>query len=1003
MDWKRKRWPAFVTLIVGMAFVIGSFSLATMGQLSLIDDDFEAYRHWPGEPPEVPDCTGYPNQEAAETEGWIFGVPWKLVDECELYGMLLDYPSLFPFATTIQAAYVGFVDPNTGTASYDGIEVSDPVLWTPFLELDVECQFIQASFDYWRQVEFYGDLPELDEDQVEPDEGDKNFDQTWVVVTFYSEQTESAVVGEPVTIWYKDSAWPSLAEWISAGPFSVPIDPQTASYVRMSFHFEAVDNYENEYVGWFVDNVDLSCYDNPPQICWDDDTPLNLKQGEVGEKNGESWDPYEVNFRDYMTEYGSDREIRFFLAKEGSGGCDCGFGDCVKLTDRDPYPLPERMTLTADGMLYASTLTEDMIGNYTFWVMVEGEGDRGNNCACHEFHLAIRSADETGYNENFPSAQDEWDLCGPGTPPDENLWAEVTAVYPETTPFTVLPDAEYGTVAYFGFPEENPPENNAIGGTYSNGERVKGCYCVDLVAEGTFCCLESYEGYEVEIAFKHFRQVEYYMGGAYDKTYVQVCTDTRDVVDDEDLKWETVASLSWDSRDASTLVWKWEQERTGIYIPVIDHEENPDDVHRLRVRFCFDSIDGYGNEYFGWAVDEVRVWLREATFEITACPLPAGYVGEPYSHELTYTGGSAGNRMYAEGLPEGLEVVKEGDAYYIKGTPRRTGVYEVTLGMEEYGTRICTLEILEQRCFFHEDFEDDPIWIWGAMWRRVGPDGEAFNEEEPCPIDELEPDLASNHVAAYNYNPDGGTTNYWTNPPARTTGLLSLIDEPAGLDVVGAQYIELTFDSCREVEQFSAGYDQTKVQVRFDTATTWHTVWYKDSADTNSTEWEREEANHGIPFEVPENAKKMWVRFVFDSVDKWYNSYFGWMIDNIQICFADEGGPIADEESYYGPSSMGIRRDTGGLSVTNFPNPVEDVHTTTFTVRGEGVEAIRIQIFDQNETLVFEQQIEGQELEWHTDNNYGEYLANGTYFYRAYALVDGDWIPTQFQKVVILR
>jgi hypothetical protein len=233
--------------------------------------------------------------------------------------------------------------------------------------------------------------------------------------------------------------------------------------------------------------------------------------------------------------------------------------------------------------------------------------------------------------------------------------------------------------------------------------------------------------------------------------------------------------------------------------------------------------------------------------------------------------------------------------------------------------------------------------------------------------------------------------------------LLSLVDDPAGLDIGDAQYIELSFDSCRKVEQFSSGYDQTKVQVRFNTATTWHTVWYKDSSDANSDEeWEHEVGNHGIAFAVEPGATTMWVRFVFDSVDAWYNNYFGWMIDNIQICFADEGGPIAPESSYM--SNTGVRRSSADeLSVMNFPNPVQDVHTTTFTVRGMGVEAIRIQIFDQYETLVFEQQVEGQDLEWHTDNNYGEYLANGTYFYRAYARIDGEWVPTKFEKLVILR
>jgi hypothetical protein len=72
-------------------------------------------------------------------------------------------------------------------------------------------------------------------------------------------------------------------------------------------------------------------------------------------------------------------------------------------------------------------------------------------------------------------------------------------------------------------------------------------------------------------------------------------------------------------------------------------------------------------------------------------------------------------------------------------------------------------------------------------------------------------------------------------------------------------------------------------------------------------------------------------------------------------------------------------------------------------VRGVGIEAIKIQIFDLDENLVYEEEVPGNELTWHTVNQYGEYLANGVYFYRALAKIGGKWIPTKFQKLVILR
>ena len=89
--------------------------------------------------------------------------------------------------------------------------------------------------------------------------------------------------------------------------------------------------------------------------------------------------------------------------------------------------------------------------------------------------------------------------------------------------------------------------------------------------------------------------------------------------------------------------------------------------------------------------------------------------------------------------------------------------------------------------------------------------------------------------------------------------------------------------------------------------------------------------------------------------------------------------------------------------VTVGPNPVTEVHTATFTARGVGVEALKIQIFDLSGRLVFEKETSGNQLEWHTENNAGEYLANGVYIYRALVEIGGNWIATKVQKIVILR
>ena len=94
------------------------------------------------------------------------------------------------------------------------------------------------------------------------------------------------------------------------------------------------------------------------------------------------------------------------------------------------------------------------------------------------------------------------------------------------------------------------------------------------------------------------------------------------------------------------------------------------------------------------------------------------------------------------------------------------------------------------------------------------------------------------------------------------------------------------------------------------------------------------------------------------------------------------------------------------LTFGNYPNPIVDINTTTFMVRGPMavfVEQIRVQIFDLFGRLVYEQEEAGMSLDWHTNNMYGEYLANGVYLYMMYAKIDGEWAVSEVKKLVILR
>jgi hypothetical protein len=103
---------------------------------------------------------------------------------------------------------------------------------------------------------------------------------------------------------------------------------------------------------------------------------------------------------------------------------------------------------------------------------------------------------------------------------------------------------------------------------------------------------------------------------------------------------------------------------------------------------------------------------------------------------------------------------------------------------------------------------------------------------------------------------------------------------------------------------------------------------------------------------------------------------------------------------------LNVKEVLAGLSVRNVPNPIRSEHTTTFKVEGKGVElveAIRVDIYNQAGQRVFTQDINAKELEWHTDNEAGELLANGVYLYQVWVKITDTWYPTGVHKLAVVR
>jgi len=152
------------------------------------------------------------------------------------------------------------------------------------------------------------------------------------------------------------------------------------------------------------------------------------------------------------------------------------------------------------------------------------------------------------------------------------------------------------------------------------------------------------------------------------------------------------------------------------------------------------------------------------------------------------------------------------------------------------------------------------------------------------------------------------------------------------------------------------------------------------------------------------------------------NPWYGyWVRANVsglslKLLYAS-GTPVSAGFAPMGPKALMVPADlppmppspsvgADDLEFGNYPNPIVDVHTTTFAVKGAMaylVESLKVQIFDLAGRLVYEAEEAGTSLDWHTDSDYGEYLANGVYLYKLYALVNGEWVVSETKKLAILR
>jgi hypothetical protein len=237
---------------------------------------------------------------------------------------------------------------------------------------------------------------------------------------------------------------------------------------------------------------------------------------------------------------------------------------------------------------------------------------------------------------------------------------------------------------------------------------------------------------------------------------------------------------------------------------------------------------------------------------------------------------------------------------------------------------------------------------------------------------------------------------YWANLPANKTvtasGSVPTTDQTVAL-VKGWNMISVPW-----------AYSKAAIQVQKGTET-------KSWADAVAAGWVRDTIwGSTTAVTRPDDYQSV------TTLDPWYGYWVRALVDGLSLKFAYasrlttlcvsclEAKAVVPEGEELPPAPPAA--SAAEFKFVNVPNPIRDVHTTTFKVLGplsSMVTEIKVQVFDLTGKLVWEGTASGAELTWHTDDLTGAYLANGVYLYKVYVKVGDAWISSGVLKLVIQR
>ncbi len=370
-------------------------------------------------------------------------------------------------------------------------------------------------------------------------------------------------------------------------------------------------------------------------------------------------------------------------------------------------------------------------------------------------------------------------------------------------------------------------------GNYATGSRTTGSLSKSVDLSGTS---------SATLSFSHWFETENYDNGQYDKVIVTVNGNQVYYRDTSDSNVGSENNFVQETIDISSYAGQ-----------------------TVDIKFTFDSMDDYDNDYRGWYVDDVKV-TADSGGGGGGNSAPSAYFSyspsNPSSGEtVQFTDSSSDSdgsiSSYSWDFGDGSTSSQQ-DPTHSYGSD---GTYTVTLTVtdNEGATSSTSKDITVGSggggsTVLDEDFENGASsWSTSGLWHLVS-DSDQYGD-------------ANSGSKAMWYGQDS-TGTYDTGSP--TSGSLS-----ASVDLSGASQAELTFQHWFKTESYDGQYDKVIVTVNG------NQVYYRDTSDSNVGS-----ENNFVQETIDISSyagQTVDIKFTFDSVDDYNNGYRGWYVDDVKV------------------------------------------------------------------------------------------------------------------------